>query len=208
MNSSTERAPWSPSVRCRTATASSATSRSPVTSIYGDLPQLRLPDLIPHFLLSGVYLDPQSRVTQTGRDRLGIVAVPVGDRHGDRLHRCQPERKCAAIVLDEEGDEPLEAPEDRPVNDDWAVFGVVGADVLELKPLRQLVVELDRGALPVAADGVDDVKVDLGAVEVALALGDDIGLAGRVERLPELGLGLVPGLGLAQERLRPGRQLH
>ena len=70
-------------------------------------------------------------------------------------------------MLEQQRHEPLEAAENRAVNDDRLVLGIVGADVLQAEPLRDLVVELDRRALPLPADGVLDVKVDLRAVEVA-----------------------------------------
>ena len=79
------------------------------------------------------------------------------------------------------------------------VLGVVGPDVVEVEPLGQLVVQLDGGALPLPADGVGDVEVDLGPVKRAVALVDGIGLANRVERPLEPGLGLVPG-----RQSRPG----
>ena len=69
-------------------------------------------------------------------------------------------------------DEPLEAAEDGPMDDHRPMLGVVGADVLEVELLRQLVVELDRRALPLPADGVGDVEVDLRPVERAVALVD------------------------------------
>jgi hypothetical protein len=41
-------------------------------------------------------------------------------------------------VLDQMRDEPLEAAEDRAVNDDRPVLGVVGADVFQVEVLRLL----------------------------------------------------------------------
>ena len=61
-------------------------------------------------------------------------------------------------MLDQQRDEPLEAPEDRPVNHDRPVLGVVGADVLERELLRQLVIELNRRALPLPAERVGHAK--------------------------------------------------
>ena len=96
--------------------------------------------------------------------------MPVRNRQHHGLDRRQPERKRASVVLDQDGDEPLEAAENRPVDDHRPVLGVVGADVLQVEPLRHLVVELDRGALPLPADGVGHVEVDLRPVEGAVAL--------------------------------------
>ena len=95
----------------------------------------------------------------------------------------QPQRPGAGIVLDQQRDEPLEAAENRPVDDHRPVLGVVGADVLQVEPLRHLVVELNRRALPLPADRVGDVEVDLRAVERAVALVDRVRLR-RPPRAP------------------------
>ena len=59
--------------------------------------------------------------------------------------------------------------EDRAVEHDRAVLGVVLADVGEVEALGRDVVELDGAQLPLAADAVGDVEVDLRAVERAVA---------------------------------------
>ena len=109
--------------------------------------------------------------------------MPVGDGQHDRLQRREPQRKCPGIVLDEHRDEALEAAEDGPMDDHRPVVGVVGARVLQIEPLRQLVVELDRRALPLPADRIRDVEVDLRPVERAVAFVERVGLPGLLERL-------------------------
>ena len=71
-----------------------------------------------------------------------------------------------------------------------------------------LVVELNRRALPLAADRVHDVEVDLWSVEGAVALVERVRLSDRVERALQLGLGVVPLLDRAEELGRPRRELH
>ncbi len=61
-----------------------------------------------------------------------------------------------------------------------------------------LVVELNRAALPLAADGVGDVEVDLRAVEGAVAGVERVGLPGRSSASLQLRLGVVPGRDLAR----------
>ena len=51
---------------------------------------------------------------------------------------------------------------------------VDGGHVLEVEPLRQLEVDLQRRQLPAPADGVPHVHVDLGSVERTLAFGNDM----------------------------------
>ena len=74
-------------------------------------------------------------------------------------------------MLDEDADEPLQAPQRRPVDHHRLVAGVVGADVLAVEALgtREVVVELDGAELPLAAEGVVDDEVDLRAVESGFA---------------------------------------
>jgi hypothetical protein len=125
--------------------------------------------------------------------------VPVGNRQHGGLQRGQPQGERPGEVLDQDRDEPLEAAEDGAVDHDGPVLGVVGPDVLQVEALGHLVVELDRGALPLAAERVGDVEVDLRAVEGAVAFVDRVRLAGAVERLAQRGLGVVPRGHLAQE---------
>ena len=133
--------------------------------------QLGLPDLISNLLLALVELDPQPRRLRAGRgptrrrrrcrSAIGSTMAWTGASHSG---------KRPGVVLDQDRDEPLEAAEDRPVDDDRPVLGVVGADVFQVEALRRLVIELDRRALPLPADRVGDVEVDLRAVERAVAL--------------------------------------
>ena len=62
--------------------------------------------------------------------------MPVRDGQDDRLDRGEPEREGSGVVLDQDGDEPLEAAENRAMDDHRAVLGVVGADVFQIETLR------------------------------------------------------------------------
>ena len=80
------------------------------------------------------------------------------------------------------------------------MLGVVGADVLQVEALGQLVVELDRGALPLPADRVGDVEVDLRAVERAVAFVERVAARRRASSARfSSRLGVVP-------RRRPRRE--
>ena len=79
---------------------------------------------------------------------------------------------------------PLNTPQNRPMNNDGALHLLVIRPVLQVEPLRELEVELDRRALVRALQGVADRDIDLGAVERAVA---------RVE-LPFAGIVLFEGL--------------
>jgi hypothetical protein len=57
-----------------------------------------------------------------------------------------------------------------PVDHDGLLALVLVVHVLELEPLGEVEVELDGGALPLAPDRVQDLDVDLGAVESACVI--------------------------------------
>src|SRR5205814_7304963 len=116
----------------------------------------------------------------------------------------QPQRERARILLDQDGDEPLHRPEQRPVDHDRPLAAAVLRDVLQLEPLRNLEVELERRALPLAAQRILDLEVDLRTVERAAALVDLEFLARLLQHAPQRRFGALPGRRLAHEALRPG----
>ena len=138
---------------------------------------------------------------------MGVGIGAVGDRQHRRLDRRQPQGECPREVLDQDADEALETAEDGTVDHHRHVRGVVGADVGELEPGRHLIVELDGAALPLPAQRVGDVEIDLRAVEGALPGFEHVGLLGGIEGLAERRLGGVPRRDLAQELLGPRGQL-
>ena len=72
----------------------------------------------------------------------------VADRDDRRLHRRQPQRERARVVLDQHAEEALHRAEQRAVDHARPVLAAVLADVLEVEALGQVEVELDRRALP------------------------------------------------------------
>src|SRR5678815_1169875 len=86
-------------------------------------------------------------------------------------------------MLNEQSDEPLEGPEDCTVNDDRPVLGIVGADIFQVEPFRHLVIELEGCALPLAANCVGHIDVNLRTVERTIAFIDAVRLIGAFERL-------------------------
>src|SRR3954470_6064143 len=75
----------------------------------GNLLELRLADLISNLFLAVVELGPQPRRGQPRPHCLGRGGVTVGNRDALALHRREPQRERARIVLDQDRDEPLEA---------------------------------------------------------------------------------------------------
>ena len=124
------------------------------------------------------------------------ISVGIGDdRRHHRLHRRQPQRELAGIMLDEDADEALERADDRPVEHDRPVLGAVLADVAGVEPLGQHRVGLDGADLPGAADGVGQMEFELGRVEGALA--------GQFLPAEFLGVAAGGGDGVAQRLLGP-----
>ena len=111
-------------------------------------------------------------------------------------------------MLDQNADKALDRAEYHAVNHDWAVLLSVRSHILQLKPLGQLEVQLNRSALPGTSDAVHQMEVNLRAVEGSVSLVDDIGktqlvqssLKGRGRHLPVL----VASHGI----LGTGGQLH
>ena len=82
---------------------------------------------------------------------------------------------------------PLNTPQNRPMDNDGALHLLIIRPVLQVEPLRELEVELDRRALERAAEGVANLDVDLGPIERAVS-GVELPLAGveLVESLLQL----------------------
>src|ERR687898_439370 len=118
--------------------------------------------------------------------------MPAGTGPQTRLHRREPQRKRTGVVLDEDRDESLEAAEDRAMDDDRTMLGIVGPRVLQIEIFGLHVVELYRRALPFAADRVRDIEIDLRSVKRAILLVDRVAHAGALERRLELRLGVLP----------------
>ena len=135
-----------------------------------DLGQAVLAHLVVDLLVAEVGLGADARPPAAWPTTSLRIVVGVGDdRRDHRLHRRQPQRELAGVMLDQDADEALERAEDRAVEHDRAVPLAVLADVGRVEPLGQHAVGLDRADLPGAADRVGQVEFELGRVEGALA---------------------------------------
>ena len=174
----------------------------------GHLAQAVLAHLVVDLVGAGVRLGAHAGRLQPLDHLAGVAVGVVGDRRDHHLHRRQPQRQPAGIVLDQHADEALERAEDRPVQHHRPVLGAVLADVVGVQPLRQHEVDLQRAALPVAADRVAQHELELRPVEGALAGVERALEAGGAHRLPQRGLGLVPDRVRAGAHRRPVGELH
>src|SRR5579885_28716 len=167
-----------------------------------NLLQLRVAYLRADLVAARVDLDAQARLAQVSRDLFGVIVHAVGDRQHRDLHRREPHRKRARLLLDEDAEEALNRAEQRAVNHHGAVRLVVLADVLKLEALRQVEVPLHGAELPQATDGVLDLEVNLRPVERGLALDALVIDAALVESLGQRRLGVRPALFRAEPLLR------
>ena len=111
-------------------------------------------------------------------------------------------------MLDEDSDETFDGSEHHPVNHDGAVLLAVRAGVFQVKPQRQLEIQLDGTALPGSSQGILQMEVDLGTVESAISLVDDVGKSQVVQGAPQGVGGHLPVLVASHAVLRAGGQLH
>ncbi len=120
--------------------------------------------------------------------------MPVGDRHDHHLHRRQPERERTGVLLGQDADEPLERPVDGVVDDDRALEAAIGGAILQVEALGKLVVGLDGGHLPFAAERILDEDVDLRRIERPAAGVERVGHAVLLQPLAKAVLGALPEL--------------
>src|SRR3954453_16866121 len=88
--------------------------------------------------------DLHAEVAQALGEVTRSLEMSLPHRQHAHLHRREPERQVAAVVLEQDPDEALERPEQRAGDDGGRVLGVVRAHVRAAEPLGLLAVELDR----------------------------------------------------------------
>ena len=124
--------------RRRSATLPSSASRRPTTAITGDLGQAVLADLVVDLLVAQVGLDPQAAPPAASAAAFSAIVVGVGgDRRHHHLHRRQPQRERAGVVLDQHADEPLHRAADRPVQHHRPLLGAVLGHIFGVEALGQ-----------------------------------------------------------------------
>src|SRR6516225_6918950 len=88
------------------------------------------------------------------------------------------------------------------------MLAVVLAHISEIESLSRQVVELNGSELPLAADAVGNVEVDLRAVEGAVAGSDLVGQVELFEQVLENALEAIPEGVVPEPYLRPGGKLR
>ena len=158
-----------------------------------NLLRLPVPDLVAELLVRRVGVDAETARAQTVAHVVRVVELVLGDRHDDGLHRREPGGEVAGEVLDEHAEEALHRARQRAVDHDRPMIGAVGAAILELEAFGQHEVDLHGSELPLAADRVAQVDVELGPVERAAAFVDLVRQIVRLERAADRRFGDLVG---------------
>ncbi|MPL93326.1 hypothetical protein SDC9_39452 [bioreactor metagenome] len=173
----------------------------------GHLAKRMLAHLVVDLLVAGIAFGADAGLDQLRGDLLDVIVRVRDDRGDDDLARRQPQRQLACVAFDQDADEALERAEAGAMQHDRAVLRAVDADIARVQPLGQVRVDLQRAALPVAADRIGQHEFELRPVEGAFAFLDLEVIAGRLAGIAERGFRMVPAFLGADALLRPGRQL-
>src|ERR1700675_4924094 len=91
--------------------------------------------------------------------------MPLGNRDHGYLYGREPNRERSGVVFDQDAEEALDRAVEGAVDHERLFAGTVFGYVFEIEALRQVEVELHGRELPQAPDGVDQLDVDLRAIE-------------------------------------------
>src|SRR6266851_3985405 len=163
----------------------------------GNFLELRVADFRRQLFVAVVEMDAQLVALQSFGDVLGVVGDFFADRADLHLHGREPERKCAGVMLDQDAEEALDGTEQGAVYHERLMLGAIVGDVLQAEASGEIEIELHGGELPGAADGVNELDVDLGAVEGRFALHFLERNVHALHRVGEGGGGAAPVFGLA-----------
>ena len=131
----------------------------------------------------------------------------IGDAEHHDLHRGKPRRQRSGILLDQDTDKALEAANDGSVQHDRAMARAIFADKFSIQALRQVRVDLDRAALPLATKCIFKHILDLGTVERPLTRQVLKFATRRTQALGQCRFGAIPAFFRADALVRTRRQL-
>ena len=121
------------------------------------------------FFVPLIHFAAQAQGGELCYDFFGVIQKAVADGQNDELCGCEPKREIAACVFDKYAYKALHRAKGCAVDHHRAMWLVVGADVLQLEALGQVVIHLYGAQLPGAAEGIFDHEVEFGAVESGFA---------------------------------------
>src|SRR6266436_4150074 len=136
----------------------------------GNLLELRVADFRRQLFVAVVEVHTEVVALQSFGDVPGVIGDFFADRADLDLHGREPKRKRAGVMLDQDAEEALDGTEQSAVDHERLMLGAIVGDVLQAEASGQIEIELHGGELPGAADGVNELDIDLGAVEGGFAL--------------------------------------
>src|ERR1022692_1663251 len=139
-----------------------------------NLLHLGFADLEVHLLIAIVHGGADSGVVELLLDAARVCRLAVRDGQHDRLNGREPQRERAGVMLDQDAEEALDGAVQGAVHHQRLVGLAVFGDVLQAEATGQGEIELHGGKLPLAADGVHQLDVDLLPLESGL-VGDRLG---------------------------------
>src|SRR5712691_13095593 len=107
-----------------------------------------LADLGIHLLVTRIHLHPHPDSLELIRNFVRVLRMPLADWDHRHLHRRQPHRERAGVVLDQHTEETLDRTEERAMHHDRLFARTILRNVLEAEALRQVEVDLYRRELP------------------------------------------------------------
>src|SRR5713101_1233641 len=168
----------------------------------GNFLELRVADFCRQLFVAIVKMDTEVVALQSLGDVIGVVGDFFAERADLDLHGREPKRKRAGVMFDQDAEEALDGTEQGAVDHQRLMLGAVFGDVLQAEACGEIEIELHGGELPGAADGVNELDVDLGAVEGRFALHFLERNVHALQAVGERGGGAVPVFGLAGVILR------
>src|ERR1017187_5162155 len=147
-----------------------------------DLLHLGFADLEVHLLIAIIHGGADSGIVELLPDVAGVLGLAIGDGQHDGLNGREPHRERAGVVLDQDAEEALDGAVQSAMHHQRLVGLTIFGDVLEAEAAGQGEIEMHGGKLPLAADGVHQLDIDLGPVEsgfVGNRLGGDLQLIAR-----------------------------
>src|SRR5207302_7003428 len=103
-----------------------------------------------------------------------------------------PQGERSRKVLDQNADESFHRAERRPMDHHRTVRTIVWANVLQLKPLRQVEIQLDGAKLPLSANTIAHDEIDFRTIKGSLTLLRRILHPQVLDDLHEDALGHIP----------------
>src|ERR1035437_10225759 len=170
-----------------------------------NLLHLGFADFEVHLLIAIVHGGADSGVVELLPDAARVLRLAIRDGQHNRLNGREPHRERAGVVLDQDAEEALDGAVQGAVHHQRLVGLAILGDVLQAESAGQGEVELHGGKLPLAADGVHQLDVDLGPVEGGF-IGDRFGgdlqlvagaLQGAFGHRPLLGRAVIFAAGAA-----------